>query len=74
MEAVTVCLHSQSQPTMFTQYGSGPVYTVAVDLTEFQDFVFLLGKHWELNLDQIKTHWTCTLCASGSIDHGNRVS
>lgn len=76
MEAVTVCLHSKTQPTMFTQCGSNPVCTnqLAMDLTGFQDFVFLLGKHWELNLDHIKSHWACSLCASGLVDHGSRVS
>ena len=76
MEAVTVRVHTQSQPTMFTQYSSNPACTtqLAMDLAEFEDFVFLLGRLWELNLDQLKSHWTCSLCASGLIDHGSRVS
>lgn len=76
MEAVTVCLQNQPQPVMFTDYGCNPLSSnqLAVDLTEFQDFVFLLGKHWELNLDQIRRHWACALFASGLPDHGHSVS
>ncbi len=76
MEAVNVCLQSELQPAMFTGYGSSVVFTtqIAMDLIEFQDFVFFLGTLWKLDLDIILSHWTCNMFACGLVDRGKSVS
>lgn len=78
MEAVTVYLQNQPQPTMFSSLGCKAVSTSAhelcVDPTDFHDFVFLLGTLWKLDLDEIKNHWVYNLFADGLIDQGKCVS
>ena len=80
MDTVTVCLLNKSQPSM-TTYPDGKAVGVIVspqvtrlDIKDFQDFVFTLGKLWSLDLDRIKNHWTCNLFAGGMVDHGKNVS
>ena len=77
MNAVNVCLLDESEQSI-TIYpdcvAASDVQDTTFDLRHFQDFVFELGKLWNLNLDQIKNYWTCNLFAGGRIDHGKRVN
>lgn len=45
-----------------------------MEVTEFQDFVFLLGRLWKLDLDEIKNYWTINLFADGLFNQGKNVS
>ena len=51
-----------------------PMNKLCVEVTEYQDFVFLLGQLWKVNMDQLKAHWVCNLYAIGSSDQGKKVS
>lgn len=78
MEAVSVYLQSHSQPPM-TNLDQKVITTsstqeLCMNVTEFQDFVFLLGRLWKLDLDEIKNYWTVTLFADGAANQGKSVS
>ena len=77
MEAVTVCLRNQSPPKMYVGCDSKAISATdndyCVDLVNFEDFVFLLGKHWKLDLDCLKNHWACNLFANGFVNQGKNV-
>lgn len=80
METVKVCLLNESQPSM-TTYPDGKAVSMVhstqvtrFDIKDFDDFVFMLGQLWNLDVDQIKSHWTSNLFAGGMTDHGKSVS
>lgn len=76
MELVIIYQQSQTEPAMT----SVPTvffisnHELHVELTEFQDFVFLLGKLWKVDLDHVKSHWVCNMFAGGLVDQGKGVS
>ena len=77
-EAVTVHLEKQSQPLVSSAptcqiLSKTPPDDICVDITEFQDFIFVLSQLWKLDLDVIKSYWVCNLFAGGLIDLGKRV-
>ena len=45
-----------------------------VELAEYSDFVFLLSKLWEVDMDAVKLHWVTNLFAAGLVDQGKQVS
>ena len=45
-----------------------------VELAEYSDFVFLLSKLWEVDMDAIKLHWVINLFAAGLVDQGKQVN
>lgn len=47
--------------------------TSCFDIKDFQDFVFALGELWSLDMNRIKTHWTCSLFSGGMVDSGKNV-
>ena len=76
MEAVSACLQNRSQPQMLNlnqKVVTTSSQELCVNVTEFQDFVFLLGKLWKVDLDEIKNHWTVTLFADELVDQGKSV-
>ena len=44
-----------------------------VDVSEFSDFVFLLGDEWALNGDDIRLYWVLNLFAAGLAENGKEV-
>lgn len=44
-----------------------------IEVSEIEDFVFLLAELWELDIDDIKRHWVLNLFACGHGDHGREV-
>ena len=44
-----------------------------VELAEYSDFVFLLSKLWEMDMDAVKLHWVTNLFAAGLVDQGKQV-
>ena len=76
LETVTVCF--QSQPVMMSTPNCQamariPTDEICLDVMEFQDFIFLLGQLWKMDLDKIKNHWVCNLFAAGVIEQGKKV-
>ena len=65
-----MCLETESPPKMFTAYTN----KCRVELNRYEDFVFLLGKYWKLDLDQLASHWAFSLFAGGQVDYGKAVS
>ena len=45
----------------------------SIEVSEIEDFIFLLAKLWELDIDDIKGHWVLNLFACGHGDHGREV-
>lgn len=79
MDSVKVYLLNESQPCM-TTFPDGKAISMVhstqvtrFDIKNFDDFVFILGQLWNLDLDQIKSHWTSNLFAGGMTDHGKKV-
>lgn len=61
-------------PSLSCQVNFGtPVNQLCVDITEYQEFVFLLGLLWKADVDQVKAHWVCSLFAIGLFDLGKKV-
>lgn len=46
----------------------------SMNVSEFQDLVFLLGRLWKLDLDEIRNHWTLALFARGLVHQSKNVS
>ena len=44
-----------------------------IEVSEIEDFIFLLAELWELDIDNIKRHWVLNLFACGHGDHGREV-
>ena len=78
MEAVKICILKEAQPIMMSsmncQINSASVDQISVDVTEYQDFVFLLGQFWKVDVDQVKSYWVCNLFAIGLFDNGKKVN
>lgn len=76
MEAVSACLQNRSQLQMLNldqKVITTSIQELCMNVTEFQDFVFLLGKLWKVDLAEVKNHWTLSLFADGLADQGKSV-
>ena len=46
---------------------------IIVDISEYQEFVFLLGRLWKITLSTIEIYWILNLFAVGLFDEGKKV-
>lgn len=75
MDAVNVCIQNDKQPEMTPSLNFMALSGILPDeLIEFQDFVFVLGKLWKLDVSHIQQYWTCNLFAKGMVAQGKSVS
>ena len=76
-EAVSICVERQAQPAMSdlkqTVFATSST-SMCTNVTDFQDYVFLLGRLWKLDLDELKSYWTVALLSSGVFSQGKSVS
>ncbi|KAL5477525.1 hypothetical protein EMCRGX_G024335 [Ephydatia muelleri] len=77
-DAVGVLIHSSpkmlpSIPCLCVQQFIGDGMVLNVELAEYSDFVFLLSKLWEVDMDAVKLHWVTNLFAAGLVDQGKQV-
>ena len=45
-----------------------------LELTDLDDFVFLLGELWGLDVDSIRLHWVSNLFGAGKEAYGKKVN
>ena len=62
-----------SIPCLCVQQFIGDGMVLNVELAEYSDFVFLLSKLWEVDMDAVKLHWVTNLFAAGLVDQGKQV-
>ena len=74
-DAIGVLIHSSpkmlpSISCLCVQQFIGDGMVLNVELAEYSDFVFLLSKLWEVDMDAVKLHW---VFAAGLVDQGKQV-
>ena len=80
MNAVTIYFQNEPLPIIMTSAFDCPALfgvstdALCIDVSEYQDLVFVLAQLWKLDLDRIKNHWVCNLFAAGLVDQGKKVS
>lgn len=62
-----------SVPCLCVQQFIGDGMVSNVELAEYSDFVFLLSKLWDVDIDAVKLHWVTNLFAAGLVDQGKQV-